>query len=604
MRTLALLFVVWLGGCSSEATLLDHAYPAKNSHAEQLPPSAGTQDLACMASGESLPYLEERNDRARSICGADAPAMVSADQLGLLPGGADPNVGLSAPREVGEVCLARIRTLLATPGLPGAPGLEARRTRVLAYTKAEPVLFTQTPSFERESSTVARSYQAMLKRSASPWSLIEKLIPVFSQNPRLGRAVLLRQGYLYAETPELGFALVDRVKAHHLFDAPNLWIQRGEQTLFAQRTSYGHYLYLDGPQRGQRVRLLLFDRIGAGEMPAPLHRDLRSLRRRLGFDRARVQQITEEGMLVDLRYGTVWIPTVLRSRGARLELECELLSSDLMPRVTSFRSRQARAERVLFALRRAMLTGVEEGLPFDEPLTEYGQQDGQLRRFWLRAYQEGRASYEINGDRYKTFDPHGRALIPQVCVDFVFDTLERASGTWWRSRGEPPGRVVGKLDFGTLSDETRRRASSFIELARTRTDWFDTWEIPEQERISLKKSSALALYLTRHADDFVSGDVVLIRGYAPWDKPWRPRVMHYHSFFVYETDPVTGFPAMLVGNPGRPLLQTWQFEAFRTPDRSIWYRMRPRLEWLEEVIEPNVAEEADFSNPPLAAGPG
>jgi hypothetical protein len=83
---------------------------------------------------------------------------------------------------------------------------------------------------------------------------------------------------------------------------------------------------------------------------------------------------------------------------------------------------------------------------------------------------------------------------------------------------------------------------------------------------------------------------VLIKGYAPWDKPWKPRNMHVHSFFVYESDPLTGMPLSLAGNPGQPLLQTWQFEAFRTPERSIWYRVRPKVEWLERVVNASSAE--------------
>ena len=127
--------------------------------------------------------------------------------------------------------------------------------------------------------------------------------------------------------------------------------------------------------------------------------------------------------------------------------------------------------------------------------------------------------------------------------------------------------------------------------------------MPESARVPLKHSISLSEYLANESDRFIPGDVVLIRGYAPWDKPWRPRVMHFHSFFVYESDPITGFPSMLVGNPGRPLLQTWQFEAFRTPNRSIWYRMRPTLPWLEEVVEVNGDDETNFGVPPLAAGP-
>jgi hypothetical protein len=59
-------------------------------------------------------------------------------------------------------------------------------------------------------------------------------------------------------------------------------------------------------------------------------------------------------------------------------------------------------------------------------------------------------------------------------------------------------------------------------------------------------------------------------------------------------------PIALAGNPGRPLLQTWQFEAFRTPDRSIWHRIRPRLEWLESIVAPGGADDPP-GPPPLTA---
>jgi hypothetical protein len=122
----------------------------------------------------------------------------------------------------------------------------------------------------------------------------------------------------------------------------------------------------------------------------------------------------------------------------------------------------------------------------------------------------------------------------------------------------------------------------------------------ENERVEFKYGQKFADYLVREADHFAPGDVVMIRGYTPWDK--RNNLMHFHSFFVYESDPLTGQPIVLAGNPGKPLLQTWQFEAFRTPDRSIWYRVRPHTEWLEGVITPST--ENPRRPPPLAVDPG
>lgn len=489
-------------------------------------------------------------------------------------------------------CEDRLALALKAPDAPGAPELEARRSHVLLYAKAEPVLFVRTPE-EGPASSAARSYRSMLRRSSSPFSVLQSLWPLFSTRPDLGHAVLLREGYLYADKPELAFALVDLVSAQLLFSDKEIWVQRGEHLLHAERSRTGHYVWKDGPEAGERVRLRLFDRIGTGPVPPPLHRDFRSLSERLGFDRVKLRQLGEKQIVADLRYGKVWVPTLLESHGARLELDCELVPDEAHAQVAAFRAQQAQRRRVLAPLRRAILEQVEEGLPFDEPRTEYGQQDGKLRGRWLRAYEAGKFSYEFTGDKYYVFNAQGRPLVPQVCVDFIFDTFERASGTWWNGRGEPRKRNIGKLNFNTLADETLRRATSFIELARSRPESFDVWVVPERERVPFKYGRELSRYLTDNADQFQPGDVVMIRGYAPWDR--HTREMHFHSFFVFDSDPLTGMPLTLAGNPGKPVLQTWQFEAFRTPERSIWYRIRPRLEWLGHVMQLDSEQTAQNS---------
>ena len=513
---------------------------------------------------------------------------------------AEPAPVTVAEPEHGPACIDRIERALAEPGEAGTPKLDQNRGVVLLYAKAEPVLFTRTPEPENKGSEASQTYRTLLRQTSSPWSVLDRLWPVFSQNPELGRSVLLRDGYLYAEKPELAFALVDLVTVQMLFSDRHVWIQRGERTLNAERTKNGRYVFTDGPERGQRVKLLLFDRIGTGEPPSPLHRDFRALRSELGFDRVRVVHLGREQIVADLRYGSVWVRSLLASQGAHLELVCDAPAAGSGQAVLAFRSERARKDRALRPLRSAIVQGVEEGLPFDEPLTEYGQQDGKLRYRWLDAYARGQNDYEFQGDKYYVFNVRGRPLVPEVCVDFVFDSFERASGTWWRPRGEKRERVVGKLDFTTIPDEQRRRATSFIEYAQAHPESFDTDTLAEADRVPFKFPRRLSDFLVNEADRFQPGDVVLIRGYAPWDKPWKPRVMHFHSFFIYESDPLTGMPIALAGNPGRPLLQTWQFEAFRTPDRSIWYRIRPRLEWLESVVAPSASDDPP-GPPPLTA---
>jgi hypothetical protein len=509
------------------------------------------------------------------------PQQVQAEQM-------QPASTLRHPRDSENVrCEAERRRVASLPGLPGAPAIEAARPELLGYTKAEPVLFVRAPELSSDVDATQRAHQNLVQRPRFSWSVVRRLTTLFSARPDIGRASVLREGYLYADRPELAYALVDHIGAHHLFREPRIWIQRGGTTYFAERHASGKYRYVDGPEADKPVRLLLFDRIGVGEPALALHRDVRGLMYRLHFDRMRVEHLTEDRVVATLRYGDVWVPSLLRAEGARLELECEAIPDTATSLVADRRALEARRTRALAELRRAMVDQIEEALPFDEPLTEYGQQDGRLRRKWYDAYVSGRRAFRYQGDLYYVYDQNGRPRPPQVCVDFLTDTFERASGTWWKPLGQEPGRTQGRLDFATLTDETLRRAPRFIELVESQSQNFDVVHYPPEDRMEFWRGARFYRYLVDHADDMRAGDIVLIRGYAPWDKPWQERVMHYHSFFIYENDPLTGMPILLVGNPGTPSIRTWRFETLRTPRRSIWHVVRPRTEWLENIANPS-----------------
>src|SRR5690606_11641206 len=102
--------------------------------------------------------------------------------------------------------------------------------------------------------------------------------------------------------------------------------------------------------------------------------------------------------------------------------------------VAVVRARRHREARVLTRLREVIYEQIAEGLPFDEPKTEYGQQDGKLRQEWLWAYRRGDSRFVFNEDQYHVFDARGRPRVPQVCIDFIRDTYERASGSWYQRR--------------------------------------------------------------------------------------------------------------------------------------------------------------------------
>ncbi len=502
-----------------------------------------------------------------------------------------------SPEETARrACETRMREVLAAPEVPGAPAIQANRAMFLARTKAEPVLFEERPEYERAPATLAiRGFRQMLGEG-NPFGTVERVLDESRGLPEQAREVLLRDGYLYAEDPNLAYALVSLVQPQQLFGYDHIWIQRGERVLHAERRN-GRYEYLDGALAGQRVRLVLFDRVGGGDAPPPpLHLDLRALRYRLHFDRMQIRRVTRGHIAANLRYGKLWVPTVLEMRGAHVDVECEVLAPHVRAARDAYRAEAERRERAVQSLRAAMLAELDEALPFDEPLHEYGfQLDGMLRSRWLAAYLHRRDKFAFNGDPYRVFDAKGRPLTPEVCVDFLTDVLERTSGTWYEPRGAAPARIAGKLDFDSLGGDRMemRRVPGFIAFVKSHPEWFDVEDA--QPRIELGDRSAFFGYLADHVDDFAPGDAVLIKGKTPWD----PAHVHFHSFFVYESDPVTGMPLVIVGNAGTPSLRSWETEVRRTPKRYLLERIRFSTPWLESII----GVEPLAGIPPLAAGP-
>jgi hypothetical protein len=523
-------------------------------------------------------------------CDSNAPATKAVPVASTLP-------AAPAPKSPAELCRERLRQLERAPAQPGAPGLQKRRADVLARAKAEPVIFKRAPRAADSESVEVRLYRKQLAESPSPAWTLHRMYSFLKNRHELARDVLLREGYLYAEQPALAAALVDKVELHHLFTEPELVIQRGTQLLHAKRGKLT-YVYEDGPEAGRRARILLFDRVWARDRsPGPaLHVAVRSLATRQGFDRMRLRRIANGSMLADLRYGAVWVPAVLTEKHGELALECELVPAADRERVTAARERTLRHRRALSAKRRAIVAMIEERLPFDEPITEEGQQDGNLRPAWKWAYDHGWDSFTFNDDHYLVFDGHGRPKVPQVCIDFVTDTFERASGTWWKPRAEGRERTRGAVDFDALGIENRRSVDVFIRFAKERPEWFDVYELASEERVRFYQRSEFFAHLAEHADRYVPGDIVAIFG------PRDDGENHWHSFFVYDADPVTGVPMLLASNAGFPRIRSWEGEMRPAPLRSIHTRIRPRLEWLEQVLAP--AEVVSSADPaPLISAP-
>lgn len=491
-----------------------------------------------------------------------------------------------AESELAETASQRCQEEIAAeskhPALPGTPGLQRSRVALLTALKAQPVLFDRAPEYAPSTDPVVLAFRRWWHKSPHPGGVLQKLIDTKPPSPELLRAVALRDGYLYADDLAHAEALVRLLRAETLFTQPELWIQRGEELLTARLQS-NQYRYTNGPLEGQPVALVLFDRIGTGVAPPPLHVDVRALRHRLGFERLTALHASEHALVARLHYGPHEVLSLFARDNAHLELKCEVAPPPQEVRALEAWRRERREFNAAFAsVQAAIALQVRDGLPFDEPVHEVGQQDGKLRPSWLRAHERNWDAFRFNDDVYPVFGAAGQPLVPEVCVDFLLDTFERAAGTWWSAKGVPRERRIGRLNFDIHDRERLRRVPEFVQFALSHPDWFDVKAVGRRQQVPMG-SRHFGDYLARNTSDFVPGDVVLIGGYVPWDERLY---VHYHSFFVYESDPVSGMPISIAGNPGRPRQVTWTWEAKRTPRRTIRYRIRPRAQWLSSIVQP------------------
>src|SRR5690606_8535078 len=98
---------------------------------------------------------------------------------------------------------------------------------------------------------------------------------------------------------------------------------------------------------------------------------------------------------------------VLEYNEPRVELNCLSVEPDRLASVGRARDEAYRRAQVMRVLREEIVHQVRAGLPFDEPKTENGQQDGELRRRFETAYFSGQSRYKFNGDSYDVYGAKG-----------------------------------------------------------------------------------------------------------------------------------------------------------------------------------------------------
>ena len=500
--------------------------------------------------------------------------------LGAVPAGPSPE----------ELCTSRRQVLENEPALPGAPLLEAARAEILARAKAEPVLFLEPPQ-PNPAPPEVNLLRERLYHGAFPWKALATTFAKYRRYPRILRQVLLTDGYLYAEQPTVAAMLANSVNLSQLFNESAITVIRGNQNLHAMRKN-GDYIWSDGPEPGVPARLWLFDRVTVeGDKLGPSKLvALGNVRSQTGASKIEIERLTSGAVLAQLVYGDTRVPAILSIRQNELQLDCEATPKVSKSKVELERTLAKRNAQVLARLRASIDEEVSEALPFDEPKTEEGQQDGKLRQEWRKAYLQGQWAYSFNGDRYPVFGAKGRPRVPQVCVDFIVDSWERMAGTHWLTRDEGRARKIGRINFDTLDIENRRSVDRLIEFARARPEWFELLEFPEADRVRFYDRHRFFQRLFELHADFQPGDVVAILG------PRDDEKLHYHSFFIVADDPITRMPTLLAANAGRPRIRSWESEMQNAPRRGILARIRPRLSWLEGLAGINESGPSDLKN--------
>jgi hypothetical protein len=257
---------------------------------------------------------------------------------------------------------------------------------------------------------------------------------------------------------------------------------------------------------------------------------------------------------------------------------CEVLDGALAKKRREFLREQRQIRTAVRHIRDIVDLERDEKLPFDAPRNGEESEDGDLRREFDRAYGQGLLSYSVDGQRrHDVYDDKGRAIPPQVCIDFLVDTLERAGGAWYAPMtGSPPKpapkRSPGQIDFRALNLDNRRSAASFVKMARSHGELFEVWDNPT--RVPFTQRAEFFKYLADNSDTIQPLDLVIIFGV----KKGKP---HYHSMIALEQDPITGVPTLIVSNAGVPREHTLEGIMQYSPKRSIKHRVRLKRPWID-----------------------
>ncbi len=435
---------------------------------------------------------------------------------------------------------------------------------VLVHARVDPVLFLAWPD-ARPRTASAAALRAALEASRHASRDVRRLI-TGTRDRALLREVLLSDGYLFSDRPRFAVALSAAVNLTDLFDAPHVYRARDGVIDVLEREGES-YLELDG----SIARLRLNDRVSEDEsaLTGPLGLELEAVREQSGALRTIPTAIGTGGAAMDLVFpDDSRRPALVELREGSTEVVCIGGATSTLE-VTRLDAQRFWARHA--ALVSAATALVEESPRFDEPTDEPEgvQEDGALRPAWALAYLGGESTFTYGTVEYPVFDRRGRALPPEVCIDFVFDAWERGEGTWYRGARQEPGRTQGALDPWQDGAIPRRSLTSLLDYAEGEDSILDRYDVPSENRVALTEGPEYAQAVARTADAFREGDALVIYGLREQDMR-----MHHHALLVIRTDPMTGVPMVVADNQGRPHFRSLVSAMQAAPLRAIHHRLR------------------------------
>jgi hypothetical protein len=488
---------------------------------------------------------------------------------------APPPVDSGAPDD-GDGCARLIDGLVADEELAAAMEPYYREVpRTILSAKIVSALYLRVP--RRSGNPQAAAIRAGLAEVTRTEKAVRRIIDRNAVDRALLRDVFLREGYLFEEDPEIAAACVRTLSLTDLFERDEIFLLRGGRV---ERLVKDEGAYVN--EAGERVSLLLNDRVAetSRELEVPSHLDLDQLRADTGALRIRAITVGGAAAAVRLIYPDGFETDAL--------IEPDGLGTRIVCASEGARAMDAAAERARGfwrwneAVAAAAAAMVAERPGFDEPTDEPegDQEDGKLRSEWRKAYQRWESRFWYREEEYRVFDRHGNPTPPQVCIDFVFDTWERAAGSWFRKRGARPGRTPGFLDFATVRGLVRRHTPSVLEFATSNPGVFERHDFPCADWIPFKRRAEFAHAVARNADAIREGDLLVIHGLREEDLE-----DHYHTALVLRTDPLSGMPMVVADNAGRPRIRNLASAMRSAPRRSIKHRLRLDQEWLDSCRE-------------------